>query len=725
MISAKEKINLKIIIFSAIGLWCLIFLSIVYCNFYINKEVKNYFLKSIEDISEQTSDNINKAISTQFNILKVISMHLTDEEVANPHTKVEDFNEIMEKNDYTAMAIVLPDGTAYLHNGEVLDLASREYFQKSMQGENWVSNQIESKIDLTIENVYSVPIIKNNQVVAVLCASVTADNFYKDLNLSTINQFDDSFVISESGDFVAGKNIPSNVFNLFDYMDKHEKVNEDSLRLMKDDMYLSRNNYGLFKFNNKDIYMYYTKLNYNNWWVVSMITRENFSELSKPIINIISGISIALILLLSISFTVIFFRTRKTHEHLKIIAYTDTITEGKNDIFLKANIKKIINEENKFAFISLEISNIKTIINMLGLKNTHFLLKDIYNSISEMLNEGEYVSHSYLGEYKVILIYDNFGEFRKRIESINQSNKTLDFRMGIYLIDNLDSNFEDMCSYVNIAKESLTDNHKYAFYTKELHNKEIDKIKLEEDIEHGISNKEFKVWFQPKYGKDGISIIGAEALVRWYKYGAIISPYVFIPICEVNGLIKEIDELVIEDVCRNLRIWLDENKQVVPISINLSRNYLDKIDFIDRLENIINTYDIPKELIEFEVTESSLVSDGEKLKENIDILKSRGYKILLDDFGVGYSSIKTISDIKFDTLKIDKSFIDGIGQERWENIIDYTIYLSKCLNMNIIAEGIETEEQYQFLLNCNCDVFQGYYFNKPMNSNEFSKLLAT
>ena len=192
----------------------------------------------------------------------------------------------------------------------------------------------------------------------------------------------------------------------------------------------------------------------------------------------------------------------------------------------------------------------------------------------------------------------------------------------------------------------------------------------------------------------------------------------------MNGLIKEIDEFVIEDVCCQLRNWLNERKQVVPISINLSRNYLDKNDFIERIEFIINKYEIPKELIEFEVTESTLVGNSEKLKENIDILKSRGYKILLDDFGVGYSSIKTISDINFDTLKIDKSFIDGIGDERWESIINYTIHLSKSLNMNIIAEGIETKEQYQFLLKCNCDEFQGYYFNKPMNSNEFSRLIA-
>lgn len=116
---------------------------------------------------------------------------------------------------------------------------------------------------------------------------------------------------------------------------------------------------------------------------------------------------------------------------------------------------------------------------------------------------------------------------------------------------------------------------------------------------------------------------------------------------------------MLEDVCQNLRLWIDQSKKIVPIAVNLSRNYLDKINCIDRLEEIINQYNIPTELIDFEITESSVVGNEEKLKETINTLHNKGFKILLDDFGVGYSSVKTISDINFDILKIDKSFIDG------------------------------------------------------------------
>ena len=417
---------------------------------------------------------------------------------------------------------------------------------------------------------------------------------------------------------------------------------------------------------------------------------------------------------------------KKINNYLSSIAYTDNLTKGKNDIYFKEYLKKNVGKKGNFAFISLEIVNIKSAINILGFKNVHYILSNFYEEISGILEENEIIAHSYLGEYKLLLQYKDIDDLIQKVENIyyNKKDKNIELKIGIYLIEKPDVEFEDMIGYTNIAKESILPNHKFAIYSKEMHNKEMDKIKLEEDVKYGIENKEFKAWFQPKYGEDGKTIVGAEALVRWYKYGSIISPYIFIPICEARGYIQQIDELVLEDVCKNLRLWLDKNKKIVPISVNLSRKYLDTEDLIDRLEKIINKYNIPKEFIQFEITESSLAGDEKKLRETIQTLRDKKFKLLLDDFGTGYSSIKSIADMDFDTLKIDKSFIDGIGKEKWENIIQYTISLSPNLNMDVIAEGIETEEQYQFLLKCKCDKFQGYYFNKPIDADVFSALLA-
>lgn len=720
----KEKNN-KVAFIGILIIWFSVILSILLLNNFIINENEKNLLNTIKTITDEINVRLNKEMNAKFTNLTVTAKYLSEEELAHPEKAVQELNQVAEKSNFNRIAITYPDGTSYLNTGQVINLGHREYIQKSMEGKSYISSLVESAVDSSAVNVYSVPIIRNDEVVGVLWGSVLTEDFYKSLLMESIYYLDAIYFIDNLGNTISQLNTTPFDKNFFDFIKETGKINENSLREMEEDFINAQDSYKLFTYRNEEVYIYYSKLNYNDWWLLGKISTEKIKNMNSSVFITSSGISIALILCSSLSFIILISKNRKTNELFKLIAFTDDITEGKNDFFLKNNISKMINQKGNFAFVSLEIINIKSIINLIGFKNTQLLLKDGYNYLSQFLNKDEVVVHSYLGEYKLVLKYNNTQELIKRIENINPNkiNKNIDVKMGIYLIDRADIKFEEMSSYVNIAKESITDHLKYAIYTKEMHKKEFDKIKLKEDIKQGIVNKEFKAYFQPKYGKDGKTVTGAEALVRWNKDGSIISPYVFIPICEVNGLIKEIDELVLEDVCQNLRLWINENKKVVPISVNLSRNYLDKINCTNRLEEIINEYNIPKELIKFEVTESSLVGNEKKLKETIDTLRNKGFKVLLDDFGVGYSSIKTISEMNFDTLKIDKSFIDGIGEKRWENIINYTISLAKNLDMNIVAEGIETKEQYQFLLNSSCDVFQGYYFNKPMNSDEFSKLL--
>lgn len=720
----REK-NSKVTLIWILTIWFIIILCILLFNIYIISENKKNVLTSIKAITNKINIKLNKEINDKFTNLEVTAYYLSKQELADPEKTIQKLNPVAKKNNFNKIAITYPDGTAYTNTGEVVNLAHKEYFQQSMNGKNYISNLVESAVDSKAVNVYSVPILDGEEVIGVLWGSVLAENFYKSVLSNHLYNLDAIYLIDNLGNTISQLNTTPFDKNFFDFINETDDVNQENLREMQEDFINMKNNYKMFKYRDEEVYIYYSNLDYNDWWLLGKISSQKIKNMNKSVFIISSVISMLFILFSSIGFMILIIKNKKTNELFKLIAFTDDITGGKNDFYLKSNISKIINKEENFSFISLEIINIKSIINLLGFKNAQLLLKDVYHYISQFLNQDEIVIHSYLGEYKLILKYDDTTELIKRIENINphEINKNIDVKMGIYLIDESDIKFEEMFSYVNIAKESITDNLNYAIYTEEMHKKEFDKIKLKEDIKYGIANKAFKAWFQPKYDKDGKTITGAEALVRWYTSDSIISPHVFIPICEVDGLIKDIDELVLEDVCQNLRLWINRNKKVVPISVNLSRNYLDKINCIDRLEEIINKYNIPKELIEFEITESSVTGNEKKLKETIDTLHNKGFKILLDDFGVGYSSIKTISDMHFDILKIDKSFIDGIGKEKWENIINYTISLSKKLDMNVIAEGVETEAQYQFLLNSNCDEFQGYYFNKPMNANDFARLL--
>lgn len=729
---SRFNININIDIYYIVIFSILISLCILYCSIYVKKQFKNYILESIENISTVSSTNINNQIKNTFNILTNIASNLTFEELQNPEETVKKFYSTVENNQFKKMAIATLDGTSYVHTGEVINVADRDYFQKSLNKQNFVSSIVSSKIDSKKANVYSVPILKNNEVVGVLWASSLTEVFYKNININTTLHLGDTFIMNQNGNLIVSsldldnKFYHNNKLNFFNQPYLNTKENANELQKLKNNLYNFHNGYNTFKVNGSNIYIYYAKLSYNDWWTVTTIPEKVIKNSYKCITNTITLITTIAITLLIILFSIIINKKRKISKNLKDLTYKDNITNGKNDLFLKENLNKIIDiQKGNFAFISLEIVNIKTLVNTFGLKNTELILKDIYTYLNSILGNYEIVVHSYFGEYKLVLKYNDITKLTERLKTINFSkiHDNIDYILGIYLITENGDSFEDICSYVSIAKKALDNTNNYMIYNKELHKKEIDELKLKADIKNGINNKEFKAWFQPKYGKDGKTIIGAEALCRWYKYGSIISPYIFINICEEIGLIKNLDEIIFEDVCKNLREWLDKNKKVVPISINLSRNYLDKSDLILVLDRYINKYKIPRNLIQFEITESTLIKNEEKFKNIISILHNKGFKILLDDFGMGYSSIKSLSDNKLDILKIDKSFIDGIGNENMESIIIYTINLANSLGMEVIAEGIETKEQYEFLLKHNCNMFQGYYFNKPLSSDDFSKLI--
>lgn len=708
-----------------LGLWIFIVISIFVFYQFTKNETRLHILQSVQQDSQQASSYINKAIYMRLSLLRVAAKHLTDEDLANPEQAVHLFDNVLEKNNLKTAGIAFPDGTAYLSTGDIVNIADRDYFKSAMRGESTISQTIESKLNASYVNIYSTPITRDEHIVAVLWLSISTQDFIKNIRLNSEESLGDSFIVDSKGNLISAVDVDNNNYNIFSLLQENCINSTSTVQALHQDFINSQNSYQTFRSMQGDVYLYYSKLNYNDWWVITRVYNADLVNFSTSLFNTMTLIAIVLVVLSSGGFFLLYFKAKKTSKHLENLAYIDNITGGHSDLFLKDNLKHFLNTKQQYALIALDISNIKSIVGILGLLNTQIIVKEFYRQLASLLKPGEYVTHSCLGEYKLLLTYTSISELTQRLEAEIQreQNKGIEFTAGIYPITETFISFEDICSFVNIAKEHPKTDTIYTIYSKELHQQSIEKMHLEEKIDKGIANKEFKAWFQPKYNADGTTIVGAEALVRWYSNKSIISPYAFIPTCETNGTIKDIDRLILEDVCQHLQRWIAAQKKVVPISVNLSRTYLDNSDYMNELVSIVETYQIPTNLIEFEVTESAMAGNETELKETIEQLHAKGFKILLDDFGVGYSSIKAISDMKFDTLKIDKSFIDGIGEKRWEDIIQYTIQLSKTFQMEVVAEGIETEEQYRFLSGCSCNVFQGYYFGKPMDSEHFTNLL--
>ena len=240
-----------------------------------------------------------------------------------------------------------------------------------------------------------------------------------------------------------------------------------------------------------------------------------------------------------------------------------------------------------------------------------------------------------------------------------------------------------------------------------------------------IENNEFYLCYQPKINIFTDRIVGAEALLRWNnKELGMISPEEFIPIAEKNALIKLIDIYVLERVCMHIKEWIDKSIEAIPISVNLSKVHLESNTLLDRIQIITRKYNIPTELIEFEITEGIYTGNINKIVVLIDKLREAGFRISIDDFGKGDSSLGLLKNISFDVLKIDRSFfIEQNDIERAQKIIKKVIDLAHELGMDIVAEGIEMKEQVDFLKEVDCSVVQGFYFARPMQWKDFNIFL--
>ena len=248
---------------------------------------------------------------------------------------------------------------------------------------------------------------------------------------------------------------------------------------------------------------------------------------------------------------------------------------------------------------------------------------------------------------------------------------------------------------------------------------------IESKMEKALENREFVFYLQPKYDVQGHHILGAEALVRWIgKDGQVVMPGDFIPIFEKNGFILKLDEYVFESVCQYLADRIQKNLPVVSVSINISRLHFYQPDFIERYGKIKKKYHLPDGLLELEITENILLEDMKKVQEIITKLQNQGFICSVDDFGSGYSSLNSLKDLPFDIIKLDKLFLDNsYNAKRSQEIIKAIIDMAKHIDMKTVAEGVETNEQLDFLKTTDCDMIQGYIFSKPIPVHEFEKQL--
>ena len=243
------------------------------------------------------------------------------------------------------------------------------------------------------------------------------------------------------------------------------------------------------------------------------------------------------------------------------------------------------------------------------------------------------------------------------------------------------------------------------------------------------TNEEFKVFYQPKTQLNNYQLAGAEALCRWFRNGKVISPGEFIPVLEGSKAICTLDFYMLDHVCRDIRRWLDEGREAVKVSVNLSRLHLGDEDLLESILRIIDKYKVPHHFIEIELTETTTDVDYKELKKIVYGLREQDISTSVDDFGVGYSSLNLIREMPWNVLKIDKSFLPTQEEEDKDpskvKMLRHIITMSQDLGLECIVEGVETAEQVKLLKDCKCYLAQGFYFDRPLPVKEFEQKLES
>ncbi len=333
-----------------------------------------------------------------------------------------------------------------------------------------------------------------------------------------------------------------------------------------------------------------------------------------------------------------------------------------------------------------------------------------------------YIEHQEDYEYLKKTITD------KIFEIMNTS--TIRLRIGVYPDIYRASTLQQRFDRALVASNSLSRNAHataIAIYDNEMHEKELYEERLLSDIEEALQHNQFSVVFQPKYDIRGAEpkLYSAEALIRWkHPQFGVVPPDFFVPLFEENGLINELDRFVWQEAARQIRRWKDMYGVVVPVSVNVSRVDIFDPELLDYLTRIITDNGLENSNLFLEITETAYTDSVSSMVETVKEIRDHGFKVAMDDFGKGYSSLNMLTSMPIDALKLDMAFIRDIAENNKEmNIVEFILDIARFLGVPVIAEGVETSEQYLLLKKAGCDIIQGFYFSKPVTASEFGYLI--
>ncbi|MBC3900266.1 EAL domain-containing protein [Acetobacterium malicum] len=430
--------------------------------------------------------------------------------------------------------------------------------------------------------------------------------------------------------------------------------------------------------------------------------------------------------------------TRITEEAINKIKHYDEVTGLPTQALFELKTREFIKQYDNMAIIILQVTNFNALYDNLGKKSGTILINEASRRIQTFLRDEDLLGLLHKDQFIIARINSNdkleMGHLMNKMMTylkepvvIENEKVYLNVSIGIAVFQEDSADLEKLIEYGNIAKNYAlqTGDNTYVFYEKEIRVNYLNNLKLETELRSALEKNELSLAYQPQVQVETRAIIASEALLRWNNENlGPVSPGQFIPVAERTDLIIPIGNWVLEEAIKQNKKWYDITNKKIVVAVNLSPIQFKRSDLPQIIKELLEKYQMPAELLEIEITEGILVENMEGTSLQLEKIKALGVKVAIDDFGTGYSSLKYLQNFNFDKLKIDREFIKDYPQHDTGSIAKTILNLAAQMDINVIAEGVETQEQFLFLKENHCQQIQGYYFHKPLSAKDFEMLLT-
>lgn len=727
----RNPLMKKSIIITIISLVIFSFLATLYTN-NLSRNLYDETNEFLKEIAIQTASSINNRMNENITQLDTIALMIHTNNTVEK--KLLDYlNELAIESNIKRFGIADLAGNVRTSDQQVFNIKDRDYFQKSLHGEKVKSNSMKDFVDGEQIIVYSVPLYnKDDQINGVFFATYDTVKLSKTLDNASFNNTGYSFIFNESGDIILLSTQAEDVKNIKTIQDLSQ---QKDIKIES----IDKQGSGIISFtdhNNSHNYFTYANIKNNDWLVASVFPQEVVTDRIQNLIitAFITWLLIGLGSAFLLSYT--YFIQKKNKLQLTKLAFEDSLTQHYNfNKFIE--LCKNNSHLDQYVLINCDIKGFKWFNEIYGEDIANNLLMTIMKCIDNKCHMDELCCRQKDDHFAILFKKNNPDKLRERLFNLAdqiryefnklQATSQFYFHFGVYEIIDKDIDIKvafQKTQYIKNDFKQLSQDD-VILYQEDVFQKDLHDQQIEKDFLNDLENQDFKVYIQPKVDIKTGNVLTGEALVRWQnaEHG-LISPGVFIPIFEKNGMLESLDVYVFQQILRTLEHWRHNYHKDIGISVNVSRTYLFNEGFIDQFIQLVLRHDIHPSQIEVEITETTALNHKSELIDILNKLRKHEIRVALDDFGSGYSSLNMLKDFPIDVVKIDQEFFKTTSSTylRSHIIIEEVIELCHKLNIVVVAEGVETQEQKDFLVKHHCNYIQGYYYYKPMPIQEFEDL---